>query len=345
MAESLKFLEFEKPLAKIYEKITELEKLTAEGQIDLDSEIKKLSKKADELRQEIFSNLTPLQIVQLARHPQRPTTYDYIDYIFSDFVELHGDRLYSDDAALIGGLAKFKGRPVVVIGHQKGKNTKENLYRNFGMANPEGYSKALRLMKLAEKFGAPIIIFIDTPGAYPGIGGEERGVAEAIARNMKEMSRLTTPIICIITGEGGSGGAIGIGVGDRIMILQYAYYSVITPEACSSILFRDTSKTDLATSNLKLTAKDLKKLKVVDQIIPEPFTGAHHDPQQTAQNVAEAIDQSLKELTKIPTADLLQNRYEHFRNLGQFTEKAARQVSNNEKKEKNSNSGNHKKSS
>lgn len=321
MAENQKFLDFEKPIAKIYEKIAELKKVSADGKIDLTEEIKVMAGKAAELKKQIFASLSPLQIVQIARHPQRPSTLDYFNEIFTDFLELHGDRLFGDDPAIIGGLARFKGHHVMVLGHQKGKNTKENLYRNFGMANPEGYRKALRLMKMAEKFNAPIIIFIDTPGAYPGIGGEERGIAEAIARNMREMSLITVPIICLVTGEGGSGGAIGIGVGNKILILQYAYYSVITPEACSAILFRDTSKTEEAAANLRLTAKDLKKLGVVDEIIPEPFGGAHNDLSLTAKNISLALEKNLAEMLKFSAEELLKERFEHFRKFGQFNEK------------------------
>lgn len=323
MADAPRFLEFEKPLAKIYEKINELKNLSGEGQIDLSREIKIMGEKADQLKAEIFSNLSPIQIVQIARHPQRPSTLEYINEIFTGFIELHGDRLYGDDPALIGGLACFKGKPVMVIGHQKGKNTKENLYRNFGMANPEGYRKALRLMKMAEKFNRPIIIFIDTPGAYPGLGGEERGIAEAIARNMREMTKIEVPIICIVTGEGGSGGAIGVGVADQVLILQYAYYSVITPEACSAILFRDTSKTEDAASNLHLTAKDLKKLGVVEEIISEPFGGAHNDLKTASKNISQTIEKKLTELLKMDAQELLEKRYQRFRQLGQFKEKNA----------------------
>lgn len=314
------FLEFERPLQEVFKKIQDLRRLSGESGIDLQEEITAMEDRANGLREEIFKCLTPVQTVQVARHPDRPSLADYVKMIFTDFVELKGDRLFADDRGMVGGLAKLDGQGVVIVGHQKGKNTKENIFRNFGMANPEGYRKARRLFRLGEKFGLPIICFIDTPGAYPGLEGEERGIAEAIARNLREMFGVRAPILVVVTGEGGSGGAIGIGVGDAVLILQYAYYSVITPEACSAILWRDTSKSAEATQQLHLTAEDLLDLKVVDEIIPEPMGGAHNDPVQTAENVKKVFKKYLKKLGQLPVEDLLEKRYQKYRQLGRYLE-------------------------
>ncbi|MEK7376250.1 MAG: acetyl-CoA carboxylase carboxyltransferase subunit alpha, partial [Candidatus Margulisiibacteriota bacterium] len=289
-------LEFEKPIASLYKKIDELKKIGKGGAMDLNNETAALEKRIEALRLEIFSNLTPIQVVSVARHMQRPTTLDYVGEIFDDFVELHGDRNFGDDRALVGGFAVLGGRHVMVMGQQKGKATKENIYRNFGMAHPEGYRKALRLMKMAEKFNNPIITLIDTPGAYPGIGAEERGQAEAIARNLREMTLLKVPMISVITGEGGSGGALGIGMGNRVLMFEYSIYSVISPEGCAAILFKDAARSAEAAQNFKLTAKDLLGLKVIDGIIKEPLGGAHNDLKVAAANLKEALTKNLDEL-------------------------------------------------
>ena len=288
--------------------------------VELSQEIKRLEKRAEKLRQEIFSNLTPWQRVQLARHPKRPYTLDYIHRLMEEFVELHGDRLFADDKAIVAGLAKFEGKPVVVVGHQKGRDTKENLRRNFGMAHPEGYRKALRLFRLAAKFRRPMIVFIDTPGAYPGIGAEERGQAEAIATNLKIMSHLPIPIIIAIIGEGASGGALGIGIGDRILMLENAWYSVISPEGCAAILWRDRAKAPQAADALKLTAQDLLRLKVIDAIVPEPLGGAHRDVDAVAQALKAKIMESLEELLQLSPEQLVAQRIEKFTRMGSILE-------------------------
>ncbi len=282
-------LDFEKPISELEKKIEELKTLTTREDIDLSDEIRKLEERLKKAKGEIFKNLTPWQRVQIARHPKRLYTLDYIDLIMTDFIELHGDRLYGDDKAIVAGMAKIDNKKIVVIGHQKGKDTKENLLRNFGSAHPEGYRKAMRVMELAEKFNLPIVTFIDTPGAYPGIGAEERGQAEAIAKNLFKMCMLKTPIIVFVIGEGGSGGALGIGIGDRLYVLEYAYYSVISPEGCAAILWKERSKAPEAAEALKLTGKDLYELGIVDDIIKEPLGGAHRDPHQMAQNIKTAI--------------------------------------------------------
>lgn len=313
-------LDFEKPVVELEKKIEELKKLSANEKIDFSQEIMSLEKKCDELKKEIFGNLTPWQRVQLARHPRRPYTLDYINLLLSDFVEVRGDRNFADDPAIVAGMAKFENETVVVIGHQKGRTLQENMMRNFGMPHPEGYRKALRVMKLAERFSIPVISFIDTPGAYPGIGAEERGQAEAIARNLKAMSELEVPIIIVVIGEGGSGGALGIGVGDKILMLENAIYSVISPEGCASILWRDTAKAPEAAEALKLTARDLLELKVIDEIIEEPLGGAHRDMGFMAKQLAEKIKTYIAELKNLPVEELLRRRYQRFRLMGEFVE-------------------------
>jgi len=309
-------LEFEKSINELEKKIQELKTFGADKKLDLSSEIKRLEEKLQHLKKDTYDNLGAWQKVQLARHPQRPYTLDYIDMIMSDFVELHGDRLFSDDKAIVCGFAKLDGRKIMVIGHQKGRDTKENLKRNFGCAHPEGYRKALRAMQIAQDYNLPVVIFIDTPGAYPGIGAEERGQSQAIALNLREMTGIGVPIISIVIGEGGSGGALGIGVADRIGVLENAYYSVISPEGCAAILWKDGAKAPEAAEVLKLTAQDLLKLGIIDEIIPEPLGGAHRDPQKTAQALKETIVKNLKQLGSLKKEELLKSRYEKFRRIG-----------------------------
>lgn len=315
-------LEFEKPIYDLQEKIKELKKSSEENpQLDFSDEIKKLEKKLNKLKKDIFTNLTAWQKVQLARHPQRPYFLDYVKLIFKNFIEIHGDRAYRDDKAVVCGWAEFEGEAVMLVGQQKGRTVEENLRRNFGMMHPEGYRKALRVMKMAEKFGKPVITFIDTPGAYPGIGAEERGQAEAIARNLKEMAVLEVPIIAVVIGEGGSGGALGIGVGNKVLMLENAIYSVISPEGCASILWRDASKAPEAAEALKLTADSLYELGVVDQVVKEPLGGAHTDYELTATNVKKAIKSHLNELKKLSAKELVNQRYNKYRLLGEYIEK------------------------
>ena len=311
-------LEFEKPIVELEKRITEIKEMSSG--MDISNELVKLENKVIELRKEIFSNLSPWEIVQLARHPERPFALDYIFNMTQDFIELHGDRLYGDDKAVVGGFAKIDNQTVMMIGQQKGRDTKSNLYRNFGMSNPEGYRKALRLMKLAEKFDKPVITLIDTPGAFPGIGAEERGQAEAIAKNLFEMARLQVPIIVVIIGEGASGGALGIGVGDRVLMLQYCWYSVISPESCSSILWRSWEHKEKAADQLKLTAKDLLKNGIIDRIIPEPQGGAHRDHELAGRILKKAIVEELQFLSKYKKEKLLDNRIEKFGRMGFFKE-------------------------
>ena len=316
-------LEFERPLADLEKQIEELKRLAAEGDFDVASSVAPLERKLTQMRVEIYRNLTPLQRVQVARIARRPFTADYIRLALSDFIELHGDRQYRDDAAIIGGWARLDGETVMVIGHQRGRDTKENLKRNFGMPHPEGYRKALRLMKLAEKFQVPVLTFIDTPGAWAGLGAEERGQSEAIARNLLEMSQLQVPIIATVIGEGGSGGALALGVADRILMLENAVYSVITVEGCASILWKDGKSPELrekAASALRLTAPDLVELKVIDDIIPEPIGGAHADHDATAASLREALIKNLEELRKLKPDKLVRRRREKFLRMGQFTE-------------------------
>ncbi len=313
-------LDFEKPILELERRIEELKQLAESEKIDLSSEIRQLTQRLKKLKREIFENLTAWQKVQVARHPGRPYTLDYINLIAKDAVQLHGDRLFSDDKAIFSGLAKIDDRKVAVIGHQKGRDTKENLLRNFGCAHPEGYRKALRMMKMAEKFGVPILIFIDTPGAYPGIGAEERGQAHSIANNLREMTAIAVPIIAFVIGEGGSGGALGIGIADKVCILENAYYSVISPEGCAAILWRDRLKAPEAAQALKLTAKDLLKMGIVDEIIKEPLGGAHRDPETCAGNIKAAFKKYLQELTPLSKKELLEKRYNRFRKIGVFEE-------------------------
>ena len=311
-------LEFEKPIFELEQKIEEIKNLS--DNVDVTDEVKTLEKKVSQLRENIFSNLTRWQRVQLARHPERHYTLDYIQHMTTDFVELHGDRAYGDDKAIVGGFAKLGGKPVMIIGHQKGRDTKSNLYRNFGMPNPEGYRKALRLMKLAVKFNRPIITMLDTPGAYPGLEAEERGQAEAIARNLFEMSHFPVPIIVVIIGEGASGGALGIGVGDRILMLENTWYSVIAPESCSSILWKSWEFKEQAAEALRLTPPDLLEQKIVDRIVPEPQGGAHRNPQQAAMILKDTLLEELKTLGKLKPEKLVERRIEKFCNMGAWNE-------------------------
>src|SRR5438874_12305341 len=313
-------LDFEKPILELQRRLQEIREHSDRSEVDLDSEVEAMEAKINATRREIYDNLTAWQRVQIARHTQRPFALDYIERCFTDWVELHGDRLFADDKAMPSGLAKLGPYRCVVITHQKGRDTKENVKRNFGCAHPEGYRKALRLMRLAEKFGMPVISLIDTPGAFPGIGSEERHISEAIAVNLREMMNLRVPTIAAVIGEGGSGGALGIGVADRVLILENAYYSVISPEACSAILWRDRRHAAEAADALKLTAQDLLKLGVVDEIIPEPEGGAHRDHDLAAANLGSALRQNLQRVTETSIEQLLKKRYEKFRGLGNFAE-------------------------
>lgn len=313
---SHQFLDFEQPIEELNQKIEALRMVGNDSEINIEEEIKRLKTKCKELTKNIFSRLEPWQIALLARHPLRPQTTDYIQHLFTDFQELKGDRHFSDAPAIIGGLARFEGEPVMIIGHQKGKRTKEKVYRNFGMARPEEYRKALRLMKMAEKFNLPVITFIDTAGAYPGIGAEERNQSEAIARNLYEMSQLQTPIICLVTGEAGSGGALAIGVGDRVLMLQYAIYSVISPEGCASILYKDPSKAPEAAKAMGITADKILENKLIDKVIEEPLGGAHRDFEALAENLREVFREELNNLKNIPAEDLLHQRYLKFKAMG-----------------------------
>lgn len=313
-------LEFERPIIELEERIKELKDFSSQRHIDLSSEIDKLVDKLNNLKREIYGNLTAWQRIQIARHPQRLYTLDYIHMIMTDFIEIHGDRLYGDDKAIVAGFATLQGAKIVVIGHQKGRDTKENIERNFGCAHPEGYRKAIRVMKMAERFNLPIIVLIDTPGAYPGIGAEERGQAQAIAENIRDMFRLETPIVCCIIGEGGSGGALGIGIADRVLMFENAYYSVISPEGCSAILWKDSSRVKEAAETLKLTATDLLKFEIIDEIVSEPLGGVHKEPKVAAQNLKKALVSNLNKLLKIPIPKLIEMRYEKFRKIGVFQE-------------------------
>jgi len=314
------YLDFEKPLVELEQKIRELKEYSTD-KVDFSGDIKKLEKKADKLREEIFSNLTRWQRTQLARHVNRPFTLDFVEHIFTDWFEVHGDRNFRDDPALVCGFARLDGEPCVVIGHQKGRDTKAKVYRNFGMPNPEGYRKALRVMQMAEQFGLPIFTFVDTPGAFPGIGAEERGQAEAIARNLREMAALTVPVIVTITGEGGSGGALAIAVGNRVMMMEYSVYAVISPEGCAAILWSDGTKGPQASEALKLTAKDIDELGcVIDDVIPEPLGGAHNDIELATANVKVYLKKHLEELKTLSPEELVEQRYQKFRVMTRVAE-------------------------
>lgn len=312
-------LEFEKPIAELERKLAELKASSAQQKIDVTTEMAAMEQKIEETKRSIYSNLTAWQRVQLARHPSRPYALDYVKMVFGDYIELHGDRRFSEDRAIIGGFATLGDEKVMLIGNQKGRDTKENLLRNFGCAHPEGYRKALRLMHLADRFGVPIVTLIDTPGAYPGVGAEERHIAEAIAVNLREMALLRVPIVAVVIGEGGSGGALGIGVADRVLIMENAYYSVISPEGCAAILWKDRANAPRAAEALKLTARDLKEARLVDEIIPEPLGGAHRDPKVTGDSFKSAVLRHLAELKTLTTEKLLAARYAKFREMGPYT--------------------------
>jgi len=313
-------LDFEAPILEIESRIDEIKNVSGLGAGEIDKELKGLEDKLAKMKANIYKKLTPPQKVQVARHPDRPYTLDYIDRIFTDFVELHGDRLFRDDPAIVCGTAKLNGEPVLVMGHQKGRNTKDNILRNFGMANPEGYRKAQRMFKIAEDFNRPIVTFVDTPGAYPGIGAEERGQAEAIAKSLMVMAELTVPMVTVVTGEGGSGGALGIAMGNRVAMLEHSIYAVISPEGCASILWKDAAYAPKAAEALKLTAIDLKELNIIDEIIPEPAGGAHRDHDLTAERVKDFIMRSFSDLKKMSRDELFEDRYEKFRAMGVFAE-------------------------
>jgi acetyl-CoA carboxylase carboxyl transferase subunit alpha len=314
------FLDFEQPIAEIEARIEELRYVQDDSAVDISEEIQRLQKKSHALTKEIYAKLTPWQVAQVARHPQRPYTLDYIGLIFTDFEELHGDRSFADDASIVGGLARFNGQSVMVIGHQKGRDTKEKILRNFGMPRPEGYRKAMRLMRLAEKFGVPVITFVDTPGAYPGIGAEERGQSEAIGHNLYVMAELRVPVVCTVIGEGGSGGALAIAVGDIVMMLQYATYSVISPEGCASILWKSSERASEAAEILGITATRLKSLALVDKIINEPLGGAQRDHAGAAQNLKKALQDALRQLSDKGPAKLVEERFERLMSYGKFRE-------------------------
>lgn len=315
-----KTLAFEEPIVKLREKIAELEEFTSSNDVDLTAEITNLKTRLSNLETEIYTNMEPWDRVQVARHPQRPTTKDYIEALFEDFFELHGDRCFGDDAAIVAGIGSFESKPVTIIGHQRGKDTKENVKRNFGMPHPEGYRKALRLMKQAEKFGRPIICFIDTKGAYPGKAAEERGQSEAIARNLVEMAGLKVPVVSIVIGEGGSGGALALGVANHVHMLEHSTYSVISPEGAASILWKDSSLSKQAAEAMKITAQHLKQMEIIDEIIPEVLGGAHRDAKAQAENMRNVLRNSLEVLGKMDENEIIENRYTKFRNIGVFTE-------------------------
>ncbi len=318
----LNFLDFEQPIAELEAKIEELRCVGDDSEVNINEEIQRLQAKSRALTESIFSNLSAWQVSQLARHPQRPYALDYIHRLFSEFEELHGDRAYADDPAIVGGVARLDGRPVMVIGQQKGRDTKEKLKRNFGMPRPEGYRKAKRLMEMAERFKLPVLTFIDTPGAYPGIGAEERGQSEAIARNLFVMSALKTPIVCTVIGEGGSGGALAIGVGDRMLMLQYSIYSVISPEGCASILWKSADKASDAAEALGITSGRLKELGLIDEIVEEPVGGAHRDPAAMAERLRDTLIRQVEQLERLPVDQLVAARYQRLMNYGQYNEKS-----------------------
>ncbi|MBL9159818.1 MAG: acetyl-CoA carboxylase carboxyltransferase subunit alpha [Verrucomicrobiales bacterium] len=317
-------LEFEKPIVNLERQLAELRDRAADSDIDMSSEMKRIEDKLTKMKGEVYRNLTPWQRVQIARHTQRPFMLDYVEHSFDDFLELHGDRHIGEDEAMPGGFARLEGRKVMVIGHQKGRDTKENLRRNFGSAHPEGYRKALRLMKMAEKFNIPVVTLIDTPGAYPGIEAEERNIAEAIAFNLREMMMLRVPVVAVVIGEGGSGGALGIGVADRVLMMENAYYSVISPEGCAAILWKDRKYATEAATALKLSAGDLEGLKIIDEVIPEPMGGAHHDHVAAAGNLKRQVIKHLTELETLDKDTLLKRRYDKFRAFGEFRERGRR---------------------
>jgi acetyl-CoA carboxylase carboxyl transferase subunit alpha len=314
------FLEFEQPIAELEAKIEQLRFVQDDSAVDISDEISRLESKSATLVKDIYAKLTPWQIALVARHPQRPYTLDYIDSIFTDFVELHGDRAFADDQAIIGGMARFNGQSCVVIGHQKGRDTKEKIQRNFGMPRPEGYRKALRLMRLAEKFGMPVFTFIDTPGAYPGIGAEERGQSEAIGRNLYEMAEIEVPLICTVIGEGGSGGALAIAAGDAVLMMQYSTYSVISPEGCASILWKSAERAPDAAETMGITAARLKTLGLVDRVVTEPLGGAHRDPRAAAQSLKKALQDALRQLQDLSAEELVERRFERLMGYGKFKE-------------------------
>jgi acetyl-CoA carboxylase carboxyl transferase subunit alpha len=318
------FLDFEQPVAELEAKIDELRYVQSESAVDISEEIERLSKKSQQLSKDIFSNLTPWQVTQTARHPQRPYTLDYVNEIFTDFHELHGDRHFADDLSIVGGLARFSGQACMVLGHQKGRDTKERAARNFGMSRPEGYRKALRLMKLAEKFGIPVFTFVDTPGAYPGIGAEERGQSEAIGRNIFEMAQLEVPIITTIIGEGGSGGALAISVADQVLMLQFSVYSVISPEGCASILWKTAERASDAAEALGITAHRLKALGLVDKIVNEPVGGAHRDPKAMSASLKRALNDAYRQVSDLKSKDLLERRYQRLQSYGRFSDTTQR---------------------
>lgn len=317
---NLNYLDFEQPIAELQQKIEDLRNMSDGSQVSLSEEIQRLEAKQHQLTEQIFSKLEPWQVTQLARHPQRPYALDYIESVFTDWEELHGDRAFSDDPAIVSGIARLDGRPVVVIGQQKGRDAKERVHRNFGMPMPEGYRKALRLMKMGEKFSMPVLTFIDTPGAFPGIGAEERNQSEAIARNLFELSRLRTPVIATVIGEGGSGGALAIGVGDHLMMLQLSIYSVISPEGCASILFKSAERAQEAAEAMKVTAQDLYGLKLIDEIIPEPLGGAHRDMETMCNTLRERLEHNVDRLCQIPLSQLVQQRQDRLMQYGVYQE-------------------------
>jgi len=318
------FLEFEQSVAELESKIEELRYVQSESAVDISEEIDRLGKKSVQLTKDIYASLSPWQVTQISRHPQRPYTLDYVNEVFTDYQELHGDRAFADDQSIVGGLARFNGQACMVLGHQKGRDTKERGLRNFGMSRPEGYRKALRLMKLAEKFGLPVFTFVDTPGAYPGIGAEERGQSEAIGRNIFEMAQLEVPIICTIIGEGGSGGALAISVGDQMLMLQYSIYSVISPEGCASILWKTSERASDAAEALGITAHRLKSLGLVDKIVSEPVGGAHRDPKQMAAFLKRALGDALRQVSDLKPKELLERRYERLQSYGRFNDTTER---------------------
>lgn len=315
-------LDFEHPVVELRKRVERLEEIERESGADLSASIAQVRSQADKLQAQIFSRLSPWQRTQLSRHPERPYTLDYVEALFEDWTELHGDRAGHDDQSIVTGLARFRGAPVAVVGHQKGRNTRENILRNFGMSRPEGYRKALRVMKMADRFGMPIISFIDTPGAYPGVQAEERGQAEAIARNIMEMAALTVPVVCCVVGEGGSGGALAVGVGNRVLMLEHSIYSVISPEGCAAILWRDRAEGPKAAAALRITAADCRRLGVADEVVAEPEGGAHRDPEAIARDLGDAIARHLDELRNLDPDEVREDRYVRFRALGEFEEQA-----------------------